>query len=456
MYEPRTTKSNRLEDHDTRELIEHIQFILEDGKLHQELLNARGDDAQEWLDSLQKLAGSTAVLTPFRNTILKTTTRLSANAGLCPPSLVIRNVHVDGKFPITCGGSGEIFVGRIDESDVTQIVCVKFARIYQTSDNVQALFNEYFQEAIVWKPLNHPNVLPFIGVYFGDDEIRRPGLVSPWMTQGSLDQYLKVTPRESVDQLPLVHDVATGLSYLHSKEIVHADLKGANILLTPSLTALICDFGLSCILSSSEQALEMSSSSPRAKGSIRWMAPELFSPQVIATRESDIYAFGCVCYEIVTGQIPYHEIKRDVAVMAEKMIHYRHPSRPVSVLPESPIADSMWTLMEECWNRDPSERPSASTILARVSEMEASQPTPSPSPADQVPPETRKAAGRKLLVFLQGEGKCGGALRGYDLESFLEETHPGRKIFLGIVVDRDDSMTGRESSEDGRWDYESN
>ncbi|KAK1231150.1 hypothetical protein PQX77_005741 [Marasmius sp. AFHP31] len=417
-----------LEDCDTHELIEHVQIIFEDGKLHQELLDAKGDNAQEWLDSLQKLADSTAVLTPFRATILKTTTRLSANAGLCPRSLVIRNVQMEGKYPFIGGGSGDVWCGRIREPDGTQIVSVKVVKIYQTSD-VQALFNEYFREAIVWKPLSHPNILPLLGVYFLDEEIRRPGLVSPWMARGNLVQYLKDTPRGSVNQLSLIRDVASGLSYLHLKKVVHADLKGANILITPSLTACICDFGLSRIAGS--QTLELSSSTPRAMGTLRWMARELFLEHATATRESDIYAFGCVCYEIITGRIPYHEIKKEAAVLAEKM-NYRHPSRPAD-LPRSSTTEAIWTLMEECWESNPSERPSASTILLqRVPEMEKS---------------TRKVAGRKLLVFLQGEGECCGVLRGYDLESFLQETHPGRKIFLGIVVDRDDSMMGKESSE---------
>ncbi|KAJ8080045.1 hypothetical protein PM082_016872 [Marasmius tenuissimus] len=177
------------------------------------------------------------------------------------------------------------------------------------------------------------------------------------MEHGNMVEYLKGTPRESIDHLALVLDIASGLSHLHVKKIVHADLKGVNVLITASGRACICDFGLSLIADS--QAIGLSSSTSRAAGTLRWMAPELLAENVTATKESDIYAFACVCYEILTGLPPFHECKNDGAVIIQVSLGKR-PSRPGN-LSKSLIV--VWNLMKMCWQENPSLRPSASTIL---------------------------------------------------------------------------------------------
>ncbi|KAJ8080061.1 mitogen-activated protein kinase kinase kinase [Marasmius tenuissimus] len=141
------------------------------------------------------------------------------------------------------------------------------------------------------------------------------------------------------------------------KKIVHADLKGVNVLITPSGRACICDFGLARIADS--QLVGLSSSISRAAGTLRWMAPELLAENVIATKESDIYAFACVCYEILTSLPPFHKCKNDGAVIIQVSLGKR-PSRP-ETLPK--LLDVVWSMMELCWQADPSLRPSAPTIL---------------------------------------------------------------------------------------------
>ncbi|KAF8996195.1 kinase-like domain-containing protein [Cyathus striatus] len=98
-------------------------------------------------------------------------------------------------------------------------------------------------------------------------------------------------------------------------------------------------------------------------GTICWQAPELFDSAVdhaILTKESDVYAFGCVCYEVFTGEIPFYEIPRDYAVML-RIIKGEKPSRPglESCASESVfsrgLTEEMWTLMQDCWKFDPTE-----------------------------------------------------------------------------------------------------
>ncbi|KAK1229001.1 hypothetical protein PQX77_007954, partial [Marasmius sp. AFHP31] len=179
----------------TQELVTNLKVVLEDDKLRKEILSAKGDDAQRWLDLLHKpldsQEDSATISTPFRSTILKTITRLIENSGLFPQSLILQNVHMDGKYPVAGGAFGDVWRGRIGESDASQTVCVKAVRMYQNLD-VKPLFKEYLREAVVWKQLHHSNVLPFLGVHFLDGSVQRICLVSPWMDHGNLVQYLKL------------------------------------------------------------------------------------------------------------------------------------------------------------------------------------------------------------------------------------------------------------------------
>jgi serine/threonine protein kinase len=113
-----------------------------------------------------------------------------------------------------------------------------------------------------------------------------------------------------------VTDIAQGLAYLHNLKpaIVHGDLKGVgptrchillksdlfqvNILITPSFRASLADFGLATVKDSKAIPLT-ATSSIREAGTLRWQAPELFSEdQSVTTTRTDVYAFGCVCYEV--------------------------------------------------------------------------------------------------------------------------------------------------------------
>ena len=83
--------------------------------------------------------------------------------------------------------------------------------------------------------------------------------------------------------------------------MVHSDLKGVNILITDSLRACIADFGLSRISDTRGLSVTMTS---RPRGTGRWLAPELLTGS-FASKESDVYAFGCVCFEV--SDVPYSE-----------------------------------------------------------------------------------------------------------------------------------------------------
>ncbi|KAL0576279.1 Rho guanine nucleotide exchange factor, partial [Marasmius crinis-equi] len=344
------------QEYETR--LKHLEKILDDEEQRKALVQSKGDDAQAWLDFLQLLSDYPGISIPLRSSVFSIMIRLAKNSGLHPKCLSIQNVKKVGNHPVGGGGFGDVWEGVVEDPTLKHSVCLKVVRMFRESD-VERLLQDYLREAIVWRQLRHRNVLPFLGIYFLDESRQQVCLVSPWMEKGNLVQFLKTTPPEAVEHLALAHDVASGLAYLHYMKIVHGDLKGLNILITTALRACIADFGLSRV--SDTHALRMTTSANHPLGTARWLSPELLQGGTLTSKESDVYAYACVCYEIFTGLSPFHEIPNEMAV-ALQVLAGRRPLRPQST---PGIPDAMWSLMEECWAAQPSSRPRADDVLIR-------------------------------------------------------------------------------------------
>ncbi|KAF9256320.1 kinase-like protein, partial [Marasmius fiardii PR-910] len=290
------------------------------------------------------------------SSILAIMLRLSKKSGLHSRCLTIQNVRKLGHYPVASGGFGDVWKGVIGNS--SESVCLKVVKLYLNSD-VEKLCKAYLREAIVWRQLKHPNVLPFLGIYFLENN-QQVCLISPWMEKGNLVQYVRLERSQgNIDHYSLVYDVAIGLSYLHSRKVVHGDLKGVNILITRSGRACIGDFGLSRVAETQE--LHLTTSTTRPVGTSRWLAPELLNGGR-TSKESDIYAYGCVCYEIFTGLHPFPDLLSDGAVVLH-VVQGKYSPRPKNV---SEPDDSMWALMKSCWSLNPPTRPTAEEILSTV------------------------------------------------------------------------------------------
>ncbi|KAJ7915743.1 heme peroxidase [Mycena leptocephala] len=117
------------------------------------------------------------------------------------------------------------------------------------------------------------------------------------MENGNIMKFLEINKPATGVRLSLILDVALGLQYLHQENVIHGDLKALNILVTPSGKACIADFGVSSITHAMTLLFTTSTANGRG-GTARYQAPELFQ----GGRNhfgSDVYAFACVCYEVV-------------------------------------------------------------------------------------------------------------------------------------------------------------
>ncbi|KZV79320.1 kinase-like protein [Exidia glandulosa HHB12029] len=231
-------------------------------------------------------------------------------------------------------------------------VAVKVVRVRKQSH--EKTLKRLRREIHVWEQLNHNNVLPLCGVYFGLGDL--PALISPWCENGDICDYLAKRQAEFVCdmhdlKLRLLLEVAEGLQYLHSHtpEIIHGDLKG------------LCDFGFASVLAQELGSFVLRSSS--AKGTWRWMAPELFTQDDAQhTKATDIWAYGCVIAEVWSGRPPYHErLTEPAAVLA--IARGEQPSRPQDV------PEGLWSLATGCYASDPDQRPGLLAAVLAIREL---------------------------------------------------------------------------------------
>ncbi|KAJ7880856.1 kinase-like domain-containing protein [Mycena leptocephala] len=261
------------------------------------------------------------------------------------------------KRPMAAGAFGDICKGLVRD----QTVCVKIMRLFIDTD-WQTAEQQLGREAIIWRQLSHPNLLPFFGLYSLDERLC---LVSPWMSSGNICEFLK-SAAPYTDRVSLMLDVALGLEYLHRNGVVHGNLKGSNVLITPSRRACLADFGLSSIRTISDATTVRVTNSDEITrgGSVRYQAPELNSMSTDTTPDhfgSDVYAFACTCYEILTGKAPFYEMRNDIAVIMS-VLSGKRPSLPNTILPN----DSLWLLLQDCWAQNSANRPSLTQVIQRL------------------------------------------------------------------------------------------
>ncbi|KAL5520253.1 hypothetical protein ACEPAG_9466 [Sanghuangporus baumii] len=284
-----------------------------------------------------------------------------------PPDLT-GQVRRIGSYPAAHGGYSDVWKCNWISGTQCNKVAVKVLRgKLLDAEREDKIAKRLQHEIKVWKRLNHENVVPLHGTCcnFG----RYLSLVCPWYENGSLYQYVRKKDGELKlpERLQLLSDVAAGLAYLHSCSIIHGDLSSANILINDKDRACLCDFGLSTLV---EDLVDSWYPSSMLGGAIRWSAPELYclsffdhpeSPKPMVSVSSDIYSFGSVALEILSGKVPYYYLKHDGQVLIELSKRVK-PQRTPSPF----LTNDLWDLIGECWNDNPGARPSTARVSSQI------------------------------------------------------------------------------------------
>ncbi|XP_075711992.1 serine/threonine-protein kinase B-raf isoform X4 [Rhinoderma darwinii] len=260
---------------------------------------------------------------------------------------------------IGSGSFGTVYKGKWHGD-----VAVKMLNVTApTPQQLQAFKNEVG----VLRKTRHVNILLFMG-YSTKPQL---AIVTQWCEGSSLYHHLHIieTKFEMIKLIDIARQTAQGMDYLHAKSIIHRDLKSNNIFLHEDLTVKIGDFGLATVKSrwsGSHQFEQLS-------GSILWMAPEVIRMQDKNpySFQSDVYAFGVVLYELMTGQLPYQNINnRDQIIF---MVGRGYLAPDLSKI-RSNCPKAMKRLMADCLKKKRDERPLFPQILASIELLARSLP----------------------------------------------------------------------------------
>ncbi|KAG2362603.1 kinase-like domain-containing protein [Suillus spraguei] len=189
-------------------------------------------------------------------------------------------------------------------------------------------------------------------------------LVSPWMPNGTLTTYLTSNHDNLtvLDRSRMVSEVLISI-FLHSQSVMHGDITGANILIDKRGHARLIDFGLSTVVQPLLDQSHLAISSIRP-GAIRYAAPELVLPNnahepPVPLEKADIYSFGCIMLQILSGRRPWHEILGETFIIVA-ISQGRGPQRPDG---HPGIIDLDWKFIQKCLQFGPELRLSAEEVL---------------------------------------------------------------------------------------------
>ncbi len=268
------------------------------------------------------------------------------------------------------GGMGDVWEAeRVSDG---QRVALKVLR----SQSDPLLVVRFAREAQIATTISHPNLVPVLDVILADGRLF---LVMPLIETGSLDEHARHFGEPNW-AMPLLAGIAKGLAALHERGVVHRDLKPANVLVAGT-HARITDLGIARLMghkSASSDSSELSHAHTAGSvpepdsptllsdcddltrtgeilGTPHYMAPELVDNMTETGPPADVFAFGVIAYEALTGRKPY----------AEPPVVSRRLGRPITQPPMETM-DAAHAILKRCLSLDPAQRPTSAEIALAI------------------------------------------------------------------------------------------
>ncbi|KAK6461760.1 kinase-like domain-containing protein [Scheffersomyces coipomensis] len=217
---------------------------------------------------------------------------------------------------IGAGSFGTVYLGM--NSFTGEVMAVKQVPLPKSnngdSEEQQRLIQEQQREMSLLKELNHENIVRYFGASTDEENLN---IFLEYVPGGSVQSMLQsYGPFEEPLIRNFIRQILIGLSYLHGEDIIHRDIKGANILIDIKGTVKIGDFGISKKVANIEDELEVQKKTGKRaslQGSVYWMAPEVVK-QTAYTKKADIWSVGCLIIEMFTGKHPFPEFSQMQAI----------------------------------------------------------------------------------------------------------------------------------------------
>ncbi|KAJ0653018.1 putative dual-specificity kinase TKL-Pl-4 family [Helianthus annuus] len=273
---------------------------------------------------------------------------------------------------VASGTFGDLYKGTYCSQEVA-IKVLKTERV--DADMVK----EFTQEVFIMRKIRHKNVVQFIGACTQPTKLC---IVTEFMAQGSIYNYLH--KQNGSFKLPMILkiaiDISKGMSYLHQNNIIHRDLKTANLLMDEHGVVKVADFGVARVQT---QTGVMTAET----GTYRWMAPEVIEHRPY-DHKADVFSFGVVLWELLTGEVNVFLNKKQSFYLRILLFPYTYYFSQVPYKCLSPLQAAVGVvqqglrppipkqthpklieLLESCWQQNPTLRPNFTDILDKLKRL---------------------------------------------------------------------------------------
>ncbi|KAF8600537.1 kinase-like protein [Ceratobasidium sp. AG-I] len=246
------------------------------------------------------------------------------------------------------GGLADIYAAIFRDKTRVAIKCFRGQGISDSKD-----LKRTARELSSWSKLRHRYLLNLLGLARYRGMI---AMISPWMENGTVAEY--VNKHSNINRYSLCGQLACAVAYLHDIGVIHGDIKGDNVLISQDGCVKLTDFGLSIM---HDETLQFSTTDAYG-GTLRWMAPELMDSKKPRSGTTDVWALGMTMLEIVTGEMPFSNIRFASVLKREVIEKCGIPIRPDEVLDASEHGPILWRKLLQCWVYKPEGRITAEEI----------------------------------------------------------------------------------------------
>jgi len=335
------------------------------------------------------------------------------------------------------GGGGMSRVFLAEEVAFGRMVVIKVL----SPEKIQGLLADRFAREIkLAANLQHPHIVPLFSAGSIDG---LPYYTMPFVAGESLRTRLKTRKTIGAEEgLQILRDTARALEYAHARGVVHRDIKPDNILLSGN-SACVIDFGIAKAMTAARSsAAPTNASGPVTQvgfvvGTPGYMAPEQAMGQGEVDPRADIYSFGCVAYEMFSGNPPFTKATIQETLLAHMMEAPKSGTLRRAEIPR-PIAD----LVMSCLAKDAANRPQTASELLRIIQSDSSIRTPTPAAGIERAP---------AIAVLPFENMSGEKDNEYFTDGITEEIINALTQIEGLrVVGRTSSFVFKDAKRDLR------
>lgn len=269
------------------------------------------------------------------------------------------------KTPLGIGSYGITYLGQDKKTDQNLIIkLIKTPERFTGND--QMLF---LRDVYSLKNLSHPGLVEFLGITFqsiNDRSNFQPTIITEYISNGSLRDMLDKLKRKKKDLDPtqkyqLLLFLVDVMRYLHKNDIVHRNLKPTNILVDESSRPHLSDYGVSrCFAQAISDYVKETMAKREEIKDLVYMAPEMLNSSNKFDPTVDVYSFAMIAYEILTGKRPFEDYGETISPIA---LSLKIASGLRPDLEDDSINSKMRELLDKCWHRNVSDRPSFEEIF---------------------------------------------------------------------------------------------